>query len=105
MAQALTEGATHMIGLARPLTAEPRLCADLVSGKAAGAKPNRVNEQMTTFAAMLQMNAVSEGKPIPDFSDEKVARETEEYMTKAMSKPAEERVDEAEGAYKEKRMG
>jgi hypothetical protein len=101
MERALAEGSTDMIGIARPLTAEPRLCADLISGQAAAAKLNLVDERLSTFAGIIQLQSIAAGQPIADFADPQVARETEEFMVSAGRKPIEKRADEAEGAYGE----
>lgn len=41
MEQALQEGSTDLVGLARPLCSEPFLIRDMVEGKSEGAKPNK----------------------------------------------------------------
>lgn len=55
MARAINENATDLVGLGRPLAAEPRLCADILSGASKGAKPNAVKEQIQTGASILQI--------------------------------------------------
>lgn len=42
MNKALQDGATDIIGLARPLTAEPYLCREIIEGKKTKAKENKV---------------------------------------------------------------
>lgn len=69
-----------MIGLGRPLTAEPHLCADILSGKSKGAKANEVNQALQTGASILQIAAIASGKDIPDISDETTARKLEAIM-------------------------
>jgi 2,4-dienoyl-CoA reductase-like NADH-dependent reductase (Old Yellow Enzyme family) len=80
MARALADGSTDMIGLGRPLTAEPRLCADLLSGKASAARENRVNEAMQIAASYVQLGALGEGRPVPDLADEAIARRIEKAV-------------------------
>lgn len=63
MAKAITGQACDMVGLGRPLTAEPLLCNDLLSGKVAAAKPNAVNELLQTSASILQLGEVSLSAP------------------------------------------
>jgi 2,4-dienoyl-CoA reductase-like NADH-dependent reductase (Old Yellow Enzyme family) len=41
MEQALQEGSTDLVGLARPLCSEPFLIRDMIEGKSEGAKPNK----------------------------------------------------------------
>jgi hypothetical protein len=98
MARALAEGSTDMIGIARPLTAEPRLCADLISDQAAAAKPNLVNERLSTFASLTQLQSIATGRPIADFADPEVAREMEEFIASAGLKSLEDRANEEGGA-------
>jgi 2,4-dienoyl-CoA reductase-like NADH-dependent reductase (Old Yellow Enzyme family) len=80
MARALADKATDLIGLGRPLTAEPRLCADLLSGKATKARVNHVNEGMQIAASYVQLGALGEGRPVPDLADESIARRIEKAV-------------------------
>lgn len=41
MEQAISEGSTDLVGLARPLCSEPYLIRDIVEGKSEGAKENK----------------------------------------------------------------
>jgi hypothetical protein len=87
MVRALDDHATDMIGLARPLTSEPRLCADLVSGKATSSKPNLVDEPIQTGASILQIAAIGKGAPPQDLSDPKVAAEIVDQLKKSSKTP------------------
>ncbi|KAJ9112703.1 hypothetical protein QFC22_006205 [Naganishia vaughanmartiniae] len=80
MAEAVSSGATQMVGLARPLTAEPYLCRDILSGKSQGAKPNKGAHQLTTGLSIIQIGAMSTGQPIPDLSDEATCRDLEAVL-------------------------
>jgi 2,4-dienoyl-CoA reductase-like NADH-dependent reductase (Old Yellow Enzyme family) len=80
MVRALEGSSTDMIGLARPLTAEPHLCADLLAGKTAAARENLVNEAVQVPASYVQVGALGEGRPVPDLSDENVARRIEKAV-------------------------
>jgi hypothetical protein len=80
MSSALGEHSTDLIGLARPLTAEPCLCA----GKTSAAKPNHVNEKVQTAASYLQIgHIVDRGARIPDLSDDDTARRVEQAIAEA----------------------
>jgi hypothetical protein len=84
MSSALGEHSTDLIGLARPLTAEPRLCADLIAGKTSAAKPNHVNEKVQTAASYLQIgHIIDRGARIPDLSDDDTARRVEQAIAEA----------------------
>lgn len=58
MARAITERSTDLVGLGRPLTAEPHLCAQLLSGASTASKPNLMNEQIQTGASISQIGEV-----------------------------------------------
>lgn len=58
MARAVSGSATDLVGLARPLAAEPHLCADILSGASEGAKPNVVTDQLQTGIAIMQLGEV-----------------------------------------------
>jgi hypothetical protein len=75
MTRALNERSTDMIGIARPLTSEPFLCADLISGKSTTAKTNLVDEAMQTGASILQLPVIAKGHTPQDLSDPKIADE------------------------------
>jgi hypothetical protein len=83
MAEAINEGSTDLIGLARPLTAEPHLIADLLSGVTKAAKPNLVNPNIQTAASYLQIGQIVDGSPIADLSDEETARKVEEAIQRS----------------------
>lgn len=74
------------------MTAEPYLCKDLLSGKVTAAKPNLVFNALQTPTSVIQIGAMSTGKPIPDLSDEKVAQHLSDVI---MGKKSEEEEKEA----------
>jgi hypothetical protein len=80
MAEAIDSGATQMVGLARPLCAEPFLCRDILAGKSQGARPNKGNPALSTGLAIMQIGAISTGKPIPDLSNEETCRDLEDVL-------------------------
>jgi hypothetical protein len=82
MNSALAEHSTDLIGLARPLTAEPRLCKQLLAGQRA-AKPNLVDEKVQTASSYLQIGYIVEGGAIPDLSEQDVARKVEKAIADA----------------------
>lgn len=75
MEEALGTGACDLVGLARPLTAEPYLIRDMLEGKTDAARENKFAAGMQTGASIVQIAAISKGEPIPDLSDEKVCDE------------------------------
>jgi hypothetical protein len=77
MAEAINKHATDIIGLARPLTAEPHLVADFITGKSKAAKLNLVDQSVQTASSYLQVGQIGEGEPIADLSDESVAHRVE----------------------------
>lgn len=58
MANAIREGTCDLIGLARPLCAEPNLSELILSGKSKGARDNAVDSAMQTAAAVIQVRAI-----------------------------------------------
>jgi 2,4-dienoyl-CoA reductase-like NADH-dependent reductase (Old Yellow Enzyme family) len=78
MNSALNDGASDLIGLGRPLTAEPHLCAELISGVKTAAKPNHASPTISTALAVMQIHQIARGEPISDLS-------TEENALKAQS--------------------
>ncbi|GAA5921372.1 hypothetical protein JCM1841_002462 [Sporobolomyces salmonicolor] len=74
MEKALEEHSCDIVGLARPLTAEPYLVKELIEGKKSAAKDNKVDGSMQTATSIAQIGAISTGKPIPDLSDEATAK-------------------------------
>jgi len=87
MARAVSGSATDLVGLARPLAAEPHLCADILSGASKGAKPNAVTDQLQTGIAIMQLGEIAAGKPLSDTSNEEVARRLEAEMMALYAKP------------------
>jgi hypothetical protein len=69
-----------VIGLARPLTAEPFLCRDILSGKSTGAKENKSNPALQTGMAIMQIAAISTDQDIPDLSDEATCKKLENIL-------------------------
>ncbi|GAA5854616.1 hypothetical protein JCM9279_005712 [Rhodotorula babjevae] len=92
MEEALASGATDIVGLARPLTAEPYLIRDMLDGKTDAARDNKFPAPMQTGASIVQIAAISKGEPIPDLSDEKVCDEVVAVLTGGADKqkPVEE---------------
>jgi hypothetical protein len=70
MAKAISEGTCHMIGLARPLCAEPDLVQLLLAGRSTGARENKFPAHMQTMSAILQIHCFAEGRPIYDLSQQ-----------------------------------
>ena len=68
MEEAIASGATDLVGLARPLTAEPYLIRDMLDGKTDAARDNKFPAPMQTGASIVQIAAISKGEPIPDLS-------------------------------------
>lgn len=62
MAKAIKEHTCDVIGLGRPLCAEPNLPALILSGKSNGAMENSVPEPMQTPAAVIQVS----NRPTPE---------------------------------------
>lgn len=82
MAKAIDEGTCDIIGLARPLTLETDLPELLISGKSKAAKENKTNEATQTASSYYAIGQIAYGKPAPDFSDEKVAKEIDDAIQK-----------------------
>lgn len=77
MADAISRGAADIIGLARPLTAEPLLVRDILRGETMQAKGDKFPESpMLRFvASAAQMAQIGNGQDITDFDNEfQVAR-------------------------------
>lgn len=91
MDDALQKGSVDVVGLARPLTAEPYLVRDMVDGKTDASKPNHVPSALQTPASIAQIGAIGKGEPIPDLSNEEVASKMVEGITgqKPEHKPEE----------------
>ncbi|GAA5890377.1 hypothetical protein JCM8208_002796 [Rhodotorula glutinis] len=92
MEEAIASGATDLVGLARPLTAEPYLIRDMLDGKTDAARDNKFPAPMQTGASIVQIAAISKGEPIPDLADEKVCDEVLAILTGGADKkkPVEE---------------
>ncbi|GAA5902154.1 hypothetical protein JCM6882_006715 [Rhodosporidiobolus microsporus] len=73
MEQALQDKATDLVGLGRPLCAEPHLVRDMLAGQSEGAKANLVPEPLSTVAALIQLTSIAKGEPVPDLSKEESA--------------------------------
>lgn len=106
MAKAIKEHTCDLIGLARPLCAEPDLPNLILSGKSKGAKGNEVDSAMQTPAAVLQVcllslsygfcsqvydsiqiHSFAEKREIPDISDKKQAVEITSIISGKQSPP------------------
>ncbi|GAA5872565.1 hypothetical protein JCM16303_004565 [Sporobolomyces ruberrimus] len=72
MNEALEEGVVDLVGLGRPLCAEPFLVRDMVEGRSEGARPNVAPPMMQTPLAVAQIGAIAKGGPIPDLSQQDV---------------------------------
>ena len=59
MGEALREKSTDMVGLARPLTAEPAFGTALVAGTTLKAKANEVPSALQTGSSVMQIHDVS----------------------------------------------
>ncbi|KAG0655068.1 hypothetical protein C6P46_001258 [Rhodotorula mucilaginosa] len=100
MEQALQEGSTDLVGLARPLCSEPFLIRDMIEGKSEGAKPNKSPAALSTGTAIYEIGCIATGKPLPDMTDEKVVQDVVDTILG--KKPAEEKPKEdqnVEAAY------
>ncbi len=70
-----------MVGLARPLCAEPHFVADLLCGKTTAAKPNLVPSALSVPAAYMQLGAIGAGKTPLDLSIQEQADEAVKIIT------------------------
>lgn len=75
-----------VIGLGRPLTAEPDLPLKIQESGSEGARPNLVDASLQTPAALAQIAEIASKKELSDLSKEDVATEVED-MLKRRSKP------------------
>lgn len=93
-----------VVGLARPLTAEPRLTKELIDGAKTAAKPNKVPDAVQTGTSIVQIGAIAEGKPIPDLADEQIAKDTLDALMgkKPASKPDQNTASYEKGDEKDK---
>ncbi|GAA5892582.1 hypothetical protein JCM6882_005652 [Rhodosporidiobolus microsporus] len=69
MEDALQKRETDLVGLARPLTAEPHLVREMLEGKKEAAKENVVDPSLHIPVCVAQIGAIARGLPIPDLSD------------------------------------
>lgn len=58
-----------VIGLGRPLCAEPYFCRDILSGAITEARENKGDGSISTGLAIMQLAAIGAGKDVPDLSD------------------------------------
>lgn len=70
-----------MVGIARPLCAEPHFVADLLSGKITHAKPNLVPDALSVPTAYMQLGAIGAGKTPLDLSIQEQADEAVKVIT------------------------
>jgi len=82
MAEALNGKSCDIIGMGRPLTLETDLSDLLATGKSKAAKKNLTNEPTQTASSYYALGEIGYGRPAPDFSDEKVAKEVDEAIQK-----------------------
>ncbi|GAA5872557.1 hypothetical protein JCM16303_004563 [Sporobolomyces ruberrimus] len=97
MNEALEGGSVDLVGLARPLTAEPYLVREMIEGKSEGAKENQVPSALQTPAAVAQIGAIGKAEDIPDLSKREVAEKMVEGITgqKPENKPEPDQNTEA----------
>ncbi|KAG2067275.1 NADH oxidase [Suillus decipiens] len=71
MADAISRGAADIIGLARPLTAEPLLVRDILRGEKNGAKGDKFPESpmLRFMASATQIAEIGNGQNITDFDN------------------------------------
>lgn len=82
MAEAIQTGACDIIGVARPIALEPDLPIRLSSGESKAAKPNLTNEATQTASTHFVFGEISNGRPIPDFSDPKLAKAIDDAIAR-----------------------
>ncbi|BGP12917.1 hypothetical protein JCM10213_004336 [Rhodosporidiobolus nylandii] len=95
MEQALQDGATDLVGLGRPLTAEPYLIREMLEGKKEAAKPNLAPNQIQTGTSIIQIAAIAKGEPIPDLSTQEGADACVAILMGQAPKPAEDQNTES----------
>jgi 2,4-dienoyl-CoA reductase-like NADH-dependent reductase (Old Yellow Enzyme family) len=91
MTRAVQERSTDLIGLARPLTAEPRLCADLIAGRTTAAKASRLDDSLSVSASYRQIVDIGAGRAPADLSNEDVANAIIASLTAMVMKPSHEK--------------
>jgi len=69
-----------VIGLARPLCAEPYFCRDILSGKITQARENKGDGRVSTGLAIMQLAAIGAGKDVPDLADEATVKKLVDVM-------------------------
>lgn len=82
MAEAIQTGACDIIGMARPIALEPDLPIRLSSGESKAAKPNLTNEATQTASTHYVFGELSNGRPLPDFSDPKLAKAIDDAIAR-----------------------
>lgn len=82
MSQAIRDGACDIIGMARPIALEPDLPNRLSSGEAKAAKPNLTNEATQTASTHYVFGELSNGRPVPDFSDPVLAKAVDDAIAR-----------------------
>lgn len=75
-AKAIREKSCDLIGLARPLTAEPDLTSNLLQGTKEKAKENLIPTPMQTGSSVMQLADIGKKQPIRDLEDQSVADDT-----------------------------
>ncbi|GAO47484.1 FMN-linked oxidoreductase [Saitoella complicata NRRL Y-17804] len=93
MVHAVSSGSCHGIGLGRPLTAEPFLCRDILSGSVNACLNNKLPSDMgmQIVGAGSQITEIAAGKEPFDSSDEKVVERFLEECGKAFAAMAEQK--------------
>lgn len=80
MAEAINQDTCQIVGLARPLCAEPDLPKKILERRSQGALENDVESSLQTPAAVLQIHAMAENRPIPDISKKEVAQDVTDII-------------------------
>ncbi|GAA5863676.1 hypothetical protein JCM1840_000100 [Sporobolomyces johnsonii] len=68
MEQALADGATQLIGLARPTTADPYFCKKILDDTLGGGQELSHSMFAQVVGSVAQIHAIANGQPIPDLS-------------------------------------
>ncbi|GAA5955068.1 hypothetical protein JCM21900_002775 [Sporobolomyces salmonicolor] len=68
MEQAITDGATQLIGLARPTTADPYFCKKILDDTLGGGQELSHSMFAQVVGSVAQIHAIANGQPIPDLS-------------------------------------
>ena len=74
MASAIESKTCDMVGMARPVSAEPHLPADLLLGKTLSSKETKLPPVyiIQNFAANTQIVQMGKGEPVTDFAVQEV---------------------------------